>query len=78
VASSVSSVDGQVLMVKYKDGEKKVVVPANCPIVAYAPGSKDDLKVGAHAFIVAATKQPDGSLTTQGISVGRNGVVPPM
>jgi hypothetical protein len=78
VASSVASVDGQVIMVKYKDGEKKVIVPANCPIVAYTPGNKDELKTGAHIFIVAAIKQPDGSLTTQAISVGRDGVVPPM
>ena len=78
VASSVASVDGQVIMVKYKDGEKKVIVPPNCPIVAYTPGNKDELKTGAHIFIVAAIKQPDGSLTTQAISVGRDGVVPPM
>jgi hypothetical protein len=78
VASSVASVDGQVIMVKYKDGEKKVIVPPNCPIVAYTPGNKDELKPGAHIFIVAAIKQPDGSLTTQAISVGRDGVVPPM
>jgi hypothetical protein len=78
VESTVAGVDGQTIMVKYKDGEKKVIVPANCPIVAYQPGTKADLKVGAHVFIVAATKQPDGSLTSQGISVGRDGVVPPM
>src|ERR1700674_80179 len=29
VESTVTSVDGQTLMVKYKDGEKKVVVPPN-------------------------------------------------
>ena len=78
VESSVSSVDGQVIMVKYKDGEKKVIVPPNTPIVAYAPGKKDELKPGVHIFIVAAMKQPDGSLTTGGINFGRDGVVPPM
>jgi len=78
VESSVASVDGQVIMVKYKDGEKKVIVPPNAAIVAYAPGRKDELKPGAHIFIVAATKQPDGSLTAPGMNVGRDGVVPPM
>jgi hypothetical protein len=36
------------------------------------------IKPGSHVFIVAAAKQPDGSLTTGGINVGRDGVVPPM
>jgi hypothetical protein len=78
VESSVSGVDGQVIMVKYKNGEKKVIVPPNTPIVAYQPGKRDEVKSGVHVFIVAAMKQPDGSLTTGAISYGRNGVVPPM
>ncbi len=72
------AVDGQTITVKYKDGEKKVIVPPNTPIVSYSPGSKDELKLGAQIFIVAATKQPDGSLTAGGVNVGRDGVVPPM
>ena len=78
VDTTVAGVDGQTIMVKYKDGEKKVIVPPNTPIVAYAPGKKDELKPGAHIFIVAATKQPDGTLTAPGMNVGRDGVVPPM
>jgi hypothetical protein len=78
VESTVASVDGQVIMVKYKDGEKKVIVPPNTPIVAYSPGQKDELKPGAPVIIFGATKQPDGSLTTPAINVGRDGVVPPM
>jgi hypothetical protein len=78
VESSVASVDGQIIMVKYKDGEKKVIVPPGCPIVAYAPGKKEEIKAGVHVIIIAATKQPDGSLTTPAINYGRDGVVPPM
>ena len=78
VESTVAGVDGQNLTMKYKDGEKKVIVPANTAIVAYAPGNKDELKPGAHVFVVRATKQADGSLTTPAINVGRDGVVPPM
>ncbi len=78
VASKVESVDGQTLMVKYKDGEKKVIVPPTTPVVRYNPGSKDDLKPGAKFFIVAATKQGDGSYTAPAINVGRDGVAPPM
>jgi len=78
VDTTVAGVDGQVIMVKYKDGEKKVIVPPNATIVAYAPGDKSELKPGAQIIIFGATKQTDGSLTTSAISVGRGGVTPPM
>jgi hypothetical protein len=78
VETSVTGVEGQTLTVKYKDGEKKVLVPPDTPIVAVAPGSKDELKPGVSTIVMAATKQPDGSLTTPAIYVGRGGVIPPM
>jgi hypothetical protein len=78
VESTVAGVDGQTVTVKYKDGEKKVIVPPSAAIVAYSPGRKDELKPGAQIIIFGATKQPDGSLTTPAINVGRDGVVPPM
>jgi hypothetical protein len=78
VESTVASVDGQVIMVKYPDGEKKVIVPPNTPIVSYLPGNMGDIKPGAMMIIMAAQKNPDGSLTTPAINVGRDGAVPPM
>jgi hypothetical protein len=78
VDTTVAGVDGQTIMVKYKDGEKKVIVPPNTPIVAYAPGDRSELKPGAQIIIFGATKQADGSLTTPAVNVGRDGVVPPM
>jgi hypothetical protein len=78
VDTTVAGVDGQTIMVKYKDGEKKVIVPPNTPIVAYAPGDKGELKPGVQIIIFGAAKQADGSLTTPAINVGRDGVVPPM
>src|SRR5690242_5026620 len=78
VGSKVESVDGQTLTVKYKDGEKKVVVPPNTPVVRFNPGTKDDLKPGAQFFIVAGTKQADGTITAPAINVGRDGAAPPM
>jgi hypothetical protein len=78
VETSVVGVDGHTLMVKYKDGDKKVIVPPDTPIVSYTPGNKDELKPGAPIIIFGATKQADGSLTTPAINVGRDGVVPPM
>lgn len=78
VTSTVSSVNGQVMMVKYADGEKKVIVPPGTPVVKMMPGSTSDLKAGAQIFIFAAKKMPDGTLDTAGIQVGRDGAVPPM
>ncbi len=78
VDTTVAGVDGQTIMVKYKDGEKKVIVAPTTPIVAYSPGDKNELKPGANIIIFGATRQADGSLTTPAINVGRDGVVPPM
>jgi hypothetical protein len=64
-------------MIKYKDGEKKIIVTPDTPIVTYSPGEKAELKPGAAIFIAAATKLPDGTLQTPRINVGR-GVAPPM
>ena len=78
VESTVASVDGQTIMVKYKDGEKKVIVPPGTPVVSFAPGSKADLKAGAQIFVLAGQKQADGSITAPAITVGRDGAAPPM
>jgi len=72
---AVSSVDGPVITVKYKDGEKKVIVGPNVPIVRYEVGDKSELKPGAAISVVAATKNPDGTFSAARINVGRN-VVP--
>jgi len=77
VEQTSASADGQVLMLKYKDGEKKIIVSPSTPIVIYVPGDKGELKPGTPIFISAETKQPDGTLTTPRVNVGR-GVAPPM
>ena len=76
VANVVSKVDNRTLTLKYKGGEKTVVVPLTAPVVTLKPGSKDQLTPGSHVFIVAA-KQADGSLKAGRVSVGENGMVPP-
>jgi hypothetical protein len=78
VDNMVTGTDGRNITVKYKDGEKKIVVPPDAPIVKYVPGNKDALKAGAKIFIVAAVKQPDGTLEAPNVSVGLNGLTPPM
>ena len=78
VAETVASVDGQVIQVKYKDGEKKVVVPPDAAIVTFADGEKSEIKPGAKIIIFGAMKKDDGSLETNRIGVGRDGIAPPM
>ena len=64
-------------MIKYKGGEKKVVVSPETPVVTYVPADKSELKAGAKV-IAFIKKLPDGSLETNRISVGRDGLTPPM
>ena len=78
VDSTVASVDGQTLVLKYKDGEKTFIVPANVVVVTYAPATMADLKPGEKVFVAAAKKLPDGMLDAPNITVSRNGVSPPM
>jgi len=78
VAQMVKGVDGDVITLKYKDGEKKVVVTPQTVIVTYVPGDKGELKPGAKIFIAGAAKKEDGTLEAASISVGRDGLTPPM
>ena len=77
VTESVAGTDGRTLLIKYKDGEKKVLVPPETPVVTYVPGEKSDLKAGAKV-IAFMKKLPDGSYETNRVSVGRDGLTPPM
>jgi hypothetical protein len=72
----VSSVDGLTLMVKYKDGEKKLIVTPSTPIVRYEIGGAASLKPGAAFSVPAATKKADGTFETARINVGVDGTVP--
>jgi hypothetical protein len=76
VDTAVAGVDGQEVTVKYKDGEKKIIIGKDAVIRAYVAGDKSELKPGAHIAIVRADKMPDGTLQTARINVGRAGVVP--
>jgi hypothetical protein len=72
VENIVVSKDGETLMVKYKDGEKKIVVTPQTMIAAAAPGNKDELKAGAQIIIFGWDKQPDGSILAKTMYVGRS------
>ena len=70
--------DGEVIMVKYKDGEKKVIVTPQTAIVRMVPGAAADVKAGTKVIIFAATKSGDGGWTTQRVTYGKDGLAPPM
>jgi hypothetical protein len=78
VDSEVASSDGQKLVLKYKDGEKTFIVPANVIVVAFNPATMADLKPGAKIMVAAGAKQPDGTVLAPRINVGLNGLTPPM
>jgi len=78
VDSEVAVTDGKKLVLKYKDGDKTFIVPDNVKVVMFAPGATADIKPGAKIFIVAAKKLPDGTLEAPALTVGANGVDPPM
>ena len=78
VAQTVKGTDGQNILVKYKDGEKKVVVPPDTPVVTFVASDKSEVKAGANIIIFAATKKEDGTLEANRVNVGRDGITPPM
>ena len=76
VEEAVTAVDGPVLRVKYKDGEKKLVVTPQTVVVTYEIGKREEVQPGTKIFVSAAKKQPDGTLLTPRITYGRNGQGP--
>lgn len=77
VAAKVEGVKGQTLTLSYKGGEKKVTLPADVPVVTFAPATQADVKPGAAVFVPAQRKD-DGTLAATRVLVGKDGVVPPM
>lgn len=78
VAQTVKGTDGQNILVKYKDGEKKVLVPPGTPVVTFVAGDKSEVKAGAKIIIFGTTKKDDGTLEANRVNVGRDGIMPPM
>jgi hypothetical protein len=77
VGASVTGVDGPVMTVKYKDGEKKIIVTPNVPIVRFEVADVSAVEPGAPFAVIAAVPKPDGSFDVNRINVGRGGASPP-
>jgi len=74
---TVSGTGDRTITVKYGTEEKTVSVPETAPIVSFQPGSRAELVKGAHV-IIFAQKAPDGTLSAARVSVGKDGLTPPM
>lgn len=77
VGATVTGVSGPMLTVKYKDGEQKIMVPPDTPVVRFQISDIGAIKPGAPFAVFAAVKQPDGSFNVGRINVGQNGASPP-
>jgi hypothetical protein len=78
VTQQVTKQEGNTLTLKYKDGEKTIVVPSDAVVVNLIPGDRADLKPGAKIFIPAWVKGADGTMEAAVALVGRDGITPPM
>lgn len=74
---TVYDLEGRVLSIRFKGNERDLHVPPHAPVVRLGPGDRGLLKPGAHVFAVAQ-KGADGTLTALRISVGKDGLIPPM
>jgi hypothetical protein len=77
VANVAQADQGRKMTLKYPGGEKTIVVPKETPVVMVEPGDKSLLVAGAHV-VLSATRQADGTLTADRVTVGKDGLVPPM
>jgi hypothetical protein len=75
VAVAGNTAAGRMLRLKYKDGEKTVVVPADAPIVTSRPADRSLLVAGASVSLFA--QAIDGKPTALRINVGKNGFALP-
>ena len=76
VADLARSADGRTLTLRYKGGEKTVVVPEGVPVVTLRPGDRSLIVPGARVFIVA--EPTDDQFIVRRLMIGRNGFQPPM
>ncbi len=78
VVEAAAVKDGKTLTVKYKDGEQKIIVGDNTPVVTFVSGALGDLKPGVKIIIFNASRAADGTVEASRINFGKNGLTPPM
>lgn len=78
VEQTVGTVEGQMLTLKHKDGETKIMIPPDTPIVTYVVSDKSELRPEVKIVVPAAKKLPDGTLEAARVNFGKDGFTPPM
>ena len=76
VTAVVPGAAGRRMTLRYKDGEKTIVVPEGIPVITMKPGDRSLLVPGAKVMVTAETR--NGQPTALRITAGRNGFAPPM
>jgi len=76
--NKVNSVEGIDVTVNFNGGTKIVTVTSDTKVVTLVPGDRSELKPNAKIFIPAATRTPDGALEANRVTVGKDGIPPPM
>jgi hypothetical protein len=74
---AVEKIQGEMLTLKYKDGEQKIFIPPGTPIVKNVAGDRSLLKAGTGVYI-PAVRAEDGTITATRITAGVGGIMPPM
>jgi hypothetical protein len=77
ISGAVEATSGRELSLTFKGGSNKIVVPNGAPVVTFAPAEKADLKPNAPVFLIVP-KNAEGKLAVSSVSVGKDGVAPPM
>lgn len=74
--ATVTGINGSVLTLTYKGGQQKLLVTPSTPVVSFTAADRSALVPGAKVFIVA--RRQNGVLGAGNVTVGRNGIDPPV
>jgi hypothetical protein len=77
VTGTVQGRSGRELSLAFKGANNTIVVPPEAPVVTFIPAERADLKPGVPVFLIATTGA-DGKLAASRVTVGKDGVAPPM
>jgi len=76
VTNVAAGAKGRTMTLRYKDGEKTILVPEGIPVVTIKPADRSILVPGAKVFVFAQMR--NGQPTALRATAGRNGFAPPM
>jgi hypothetical protein len=75
VDTTATNIEGQLLTVRYKGGEKKIIISPDTAILTYVAAERSELTPGARVTVNGIVKA-DGVVEARRVVVGRGGVIP--